>query len=145
MRTSDLRQTFKLPAASVLKLNSVPVTLLPAPGANKMIVVHKATFIYDYGSAAFGGIAAGEDLQIRYTNASGVLVMDVETTGFLDQTNDETRIGFPNDATVAVPEIDGAPDNINELVCLCLASGDITGGTASTLQVTIDYSIVDKV
>jgi hypothetical protein len=145
MRTSELQITKKLKAADVLTLNSVPVTFIPAPGANKMIVVKRATFIYDYGTAAFGGIAAGEDLQIRYTDASGVLVMDVETTGFLDQTNDETRLGFPNDATVAVPEIDGAPDNINEKVVLCLASGDITGGTASTLQVTIDYAIVDKV
>src|SRR5688572_10105968 len=109
-------KTMKFTASEVLALNSAPQTILPAPGTGKTIIVDKAYLFYDYGSAAFGGIAAGENLELKYTDNSGVTIAVCETVGFLDQTNDEDRIVLPNNGTVAVMEVDGAPTITNEPV-----------------------------
>ena len=137
--------TWKLTAAQVQALNSSPFTVVPSAGSNKVIIFDKAYFYYDYGTAAFGGIAAGENLEFKYTDNSGVTAAVCETIGFLDQTNDEDRVVLPNNGTVAIMEQDGAPSVLGEPLVLQLASGDITGGTASTLQVTVFYYIINKI
>lgn len=128
-----------LTASQVQSLNSSPVVLLPSAGSNKVINVAHATLFYDYSTAAFGGIAVGEDLSFTYV--SGATIAVCETTGFLDQTNDESRVVYPNNGTVATMSIDGAASSANQGVQLALLSGDVTGGGTSTLTVVIHYTI----
>ncbi len=93
-------KTWKLTAAQTLALNSAPFTIIPAPGANKVILVDKVLFSLSAGTA-FGGIAAGENLEVKYTDNSGVTAMVCETANFLDQTTLEQRIVYPNNCTIA--------------------------------------------
>lgn len=121
-----------IPTASVLTLNSVPYTILAAPGAGKVNIFHDAMIVLDYNSAAYAGIAAGEDLAVRYTDGSGATVSTtLETTGFLDATSDQIR-------TLKRITTDVTPV-ANAVLKLCLASGDITTGD-SPLRMYFTYS-----
>lgn len=119
----------------LLALNAVPKTLLAAPGAGKAIILLDAILFYDYNSAAYAGIAGGEDLEIRHTDGSGQLFATIETTGFLDQTSDQVRHIFPLAAAQSTPVADAA-------LILCLASGEITTGN-SPLKVRVHYKVID--
>src|SRR5262245_24245850 len=72
-----------LTAAQILALNATPVQLVAAPGANKFLEFAKAILYLKYNSAAYAGIAAGEDLAIKYENAAGLQLGSAETTNFL--------------------------------------------------------------
>lgn len=85
------RVDMTITAAQVRALNATPRTLVPAPGAGWALVFLGALFFLDFGSVAYDGIAVGEDLAVRYTGASGLQLAQVECTGFLDQTSDQTR------------------------------------------------------
>lgn len=120
--------------AEVLALNATPKTLVAAPGAGKLLVFMGAIIALDYNSAAYAGIAAGEDLAIKYTDGSGVIASTtLETTGFLDQTSDQIRTIRPL-ATDITP-VANAP------LVLHLLTGEITTGN-SPLKLTVFYRIV---
>ena len=55
--------------------------IIPAPGADKAVIVDGVTIFKD-GSTAFGSIAAGDDLEVRHASATGAEIMDVEKYGF---------------------------------------------------------------
>ncbi len=57
--------------AAVRTLNATPVTMIAAPGAGKMIVVHRVIWYLDYATAAFDAAAAGDTLVAKYTDGSG--------------------------------------------------------------------------
>lgn len=83
-------------AASVATLNATPVEVIAAPGADKFIEVLGAHWFLDYGTAAYDGNAAGEDLSLKYTDASGAKVTgDVDESGFADATSDQHRLVLP--------------------------------------------------
>ena len=87
IQTADVTIT----AAELKALNATPKTLIAAPGAGKAILPVDIAAFLDYGTVAYDGIAAGEDLAIKYTNASGTQLGVIETTGFLDATADAFR------------------------------------------------------
>ncbi len=118
-------------SAELLALNATPKQLVAAPGAGKAHILVDAQFHLPYNSAAYAGIAAGEDLEIRYTNGSGQLVATVETTGFLDQTASQDRHIYPAAAAAITPVDNGA-------LVLDLAVGEITTGN-SPLKVRVRY------
>lgn len=81
----------EIATAAVLTLFGTPVQLVAAPGAGYYLEFVSATFWYDYNSVAYA-VGAGDDLAIKFTNASGVQVSSVlETTGFLTATSDQVR------------------------------------------------------
>ena len=112
-------------AALAAALNTTAFELVAAPGALFVLVVNRVVVSKAAGTA-FGGIAAGEDLTVVYSGGSDNLVTDIETTGFLDQTTAEVRIGHgPVDPT-------GTHDLtalLNTAIDLQLLVGDITGGS----------------
>ena len=80
-------------------------------------------------------IAAGEDLTMKYTDASGVILAQVEATGFLDQTADEHRIVYPL--------ADAAKEQVgNSAIVLHMLTGEIITGN-SPLKVRVRYRTVD--
>lgn len=123
-------------SAQLLALNATPQTLVPAQGADTLIefvsaVVHKPA------GTAYAGIAAGEDLAVKYTNGSGAQVnTSLETTDFLDQTTVQTRI-----TRAIVTEYTPVE---NAALVLQLLSGEIITGT-SPLVVTVHYRVFKNV
>lgn len=115
----------------LLALNATPKQLVAAPGAGKALILVDAQLMLDYNSAAYDGIAAGEDLEIRYTNGSGQLVATIETTGFLDATADAYRHIYPASAAAITPVANAA-------LVMDLATAEIATGN-SPLKVRVRY------
>ena len=115
----------------VRALNSTIREVIPAPPDGKFIALEKVVVTKPVGTA-FGGIAAGEDLEFRYTDASGLEIMDIETTGFLSLAVHAVRIG-------AVAVADYIP--VVGAAIILRNSGALTGG--SPIYVQCFYRIVD--
>ena len=125
-----------LTASQVNALSATQQTLVAAPGPNKALIFMGAELKYDYGSSAFGGVDSGDDFGIKYTSDAGVQVAAVETTGFIDQTNDERRWVNPT-STAAVEFVANAPLVLDGL-------GDATSsGTGSTVTIVTHYKVID--
>jgi hypothetical protein len=120
-------------SAQLLALHTTPRTLVAAPGANKAIVFESAQVFLDYNSAAYAGIASGDDLNIRYTNGSGAIAGTLETTGFLDQTADVYALIKPSAGSLILPP--------NAPLVASLAGAVTTGN--SPLGVRVYYRVVD--
>lgn len=80
-----------LTSAQLLALYTTPIDAIAAPPAGIALVPLAATLFLDYGGTAYDGIAAGEDLVLRYTDGSGAIAATVEATGFLDASADAHR------------------------------------------------------
>jgi hypothetical protein len=123
-------------SAQLLALNATPVELIPAPGAGNLIEFMSAAVDKPAGTA-YAGIAGGEDLAIKYTNSSGAQVnTSLETTGFLDQTTEQTRL-TRSIVTEYTPVVNAA-------LVLHLLTGEITTGD-SPLYVTVNYRVMKNV
>lgn len=119
-------------AAEVLALHTTGKTLVAA----KTGAIHIPRLLYvfyDYNSAAYANIAAGDDLQVRWTDVSGAIGLTLETTGFLDQTADQRRIASDAMATAVAP-VDGA--------ALVLALGGAIDTGNSPLYARLFYSTI---
>ena len=124
--------TVTVTAAEAQALNATAQTLIAAPGANRAVQVTDVVIEMD-GNTAFEGIAAGEDLVVRY-NGETDAIATVETTGFLDQVNRPSRRVNATYSATVIPIVNTAVELAN--------SGAITDG--SPLKVTIRYrEIVD--
>lgn len=120
-------------SAQLLALNATPITFLAAQGANT-IIVPQMLIAQHAGGTAYAGIAAGEDIQLKYTNASGAAAFPIlETTGFLDQTTAQRRI-VGGDATNITPVVNAA-------LVVHLLTGEITTGNFP-LDLRLFYSVV---
>lgn len=126
----------KLTSTQVLALNATPVELVAAPGADKMLefvgaVVHKPA------GTAYADVHTDDDIEIRYTNASGAQVNTLlECTGFVDQTTAQTRITRPI-VTEYTPVANAA-------LVAHMKTGEITTGN-SPLYITIVYRVYQNV
>lgn len=126
-------------SAEILALNATPKTLVAAPGANKALVLLNAIFFLDFNSAAYDGIAAGEDLVIRYTDGSGGILGIIETSVFLNQVTDTHRYMYPSNGTVARTEhtlVANAP------LVLHMTTGEVASGD-SPIGVRLQYATID--
>jgi hypothetical protein len=132
------RRRVQVTSAQLLALNATPQTLVPAPGAGKALVF-EGMLVQKPSGTAYGGIAAGEDLSVKYTNGSGAEVAQCETTGFLDQATNQIRYVRPHTAASlnsAITPVENAALVLHMLV------GEITTGD-SPLNIEIDYRVVD--
>ena len=126
--------------AQLLALNATPIEVIAAPGAGNFIDFLGATIWYDYNSAAYAGIAAGENLVFRQTDGSGAVVSsEVETTGLLDATADVIVKCAPL-SDVAVGSYVIAD---NKKIVLHLLVGEVTTGN-SPLKIKIQYRIMPR-
>lgn len=133
----------KITSAQLLALNATPVTVLLAPGAGYFIKIENWVARHGTGTA-YGGIAAGEDLVLKYTNGSGAIAAAaIETIGFLDQATAQIRVangfGVPASTASTVPG-DFTPVE-NAAIVIQLLSGEITTGLFD-LYLFINYSII---
>lgn len=125
--------TVTITSAQLLALNATPQTLVPAQGANKAIIP-QLVVVRHAGGTAYAGIAAGEDLAVKYTDGSGAATTSsIETTGFLDQTTAQIR-AVQGSATLTPVA--------NTPLVLHLLAGEITTGDFD-LVVRVYYDIVE--
>ena len=129
--------THTVTSAELKALNATPQQIVAPPeGGNVLIVTDWA--ISTIGGTPYSGIAAGEDLALKYTDASGnKAAQDIEATGFLDQATPEVRLaagvgGLSSNVTPA----DGAP------LVLHMLTGEITSGNFD-LKVTVNYRVIN--
>jgi len=132
-----ISRNVKITSAQLLALNATPQTIVPAPGAN-FGLVFEGMQIHKPAGTAYAGIAAGEDLSVKYTNAAGAEVGECETTGFLDQATAQSRYMRPHTAASLVS--DKTPV-ANAALVLHMLSGEITTGD-SDLHLRVWYRIV---
>lgn len=126
-------------SAQILALNATPVTLVATPGAGKALLFEGATLFLDYNSAAYAGIAAGEDLSIKYTDGSGTAVGGCEATGFMDATADATRYVQAYRAASGVSDI---TPTANAPLVLNMLTGEIITGN-SPLKCRVFYRVLN--
>ena len=140
--TFGCMQQTVITSAQVLALNATPRTVVTAPVSPLAILPIKVQ-IYKPAGTAYAGIAAGEDLVLKYTNGSGNQCSAViETTGFLDQATAQHRVATMM-SHVGTTAGDTNP-TAGAAVVLHLLSGEITTGD-SALHVRVWYDIVDTV
>lgn len=127
--------TITIATGDVLTLATTPYELVAAPGAGNFIEFISAQLILDYNSVPY--TEAGDNLAIRYTDGSGVIISQtIESTGFIDQTADTI--------TNALPKIDAivsAVGAVNQAVVLDNTGSDFGAGN-SPLIVKISYRII---
>lgn len=124
-------------SAELLALNATPKTIVPAPGASLALVFEGAWIVKPAGTA-YGGVAAGEDLSVKYTNGAGAEVGQCEVTGFLDQATIQGR--YMRAHTAASGVADKTPV-ANAALVLHMLTGEITTGD-SPLHVRVFYRVV---
>lgn len=142
IETFGLMQATRITSAQLLALNATPRTVVVAPPAGLAIVPRKVQ-VYKPAGTAYAGIAAGEDLVLKYTNAAGQQCSSViEATGFLDQATAQHRMAFlPGTSGATAGDINPVPASA---VVMHLLTGEITTGT-SDLFVRVWYDLVDTV
>jgi len=140
VRAEEKSVDVTLTAAQVLALNATPITLVAAPGANLALIFDGAV-LHKPAGTAYAGVAAGEDLAIKYTDASGLEVGQAEMTGFADQTTVQTRYIRPHTAASAISSITPAANAA--LVAHMLVGEIITGD--SVFRFRVFYRIVPTV
>jgi outer membrane protein assembly factor BamB len=139
-RSIEIIAEVSIPTAALLALNATPISLIAAPGAGKAIVPSGPAIAYKPAGTAYAGIAAGEDLALKYTDASGTVLWQFETTGFLDQATAQARVSAPS---VPINTTNLTPVENAALVAHLLV-GEITTGT-SDIKIRIPYKILDVV
>lgn len=127
-------------SAQVLALNATPVEIVAAPGADHALIFAGAVIRKPAGTA-YAGIAVGEDLSVKYTDAAGAEVAQCETTGFLDQATDQVRWVRPHSAAAGPSQITPAA---NASLVLHLLVGEIITGN-SDLELEVHYRVVKTV
>lgn len=133
-----VRRRVVVTSAQLLALNATEQTIVPAPGAGKALIFEGA-LIQKPAGTAYAGIAAGEDLSIKYTDSSGLEVGECETTGFLDQTTAQVRYVRAHTAASGISSITPVA---NSPLVLHLLTGEITTGD-SDLNIEVHYRVVD--
>lgn len=116
---------------------ATPAELVPAPAANKVIIVHKVLLVCDSTSGAFSESDAPDELQVQY--ADGVVITaELDSTGFVTAGNIQVRTMGAAEA-VAVPDVAAA-------VVLHNTGANFGGGNAAnTLSVRVWFSEADAI
>ena len=132
------RNYLTISSAQLLALNAMPIILAAAPGVGKTLSFEKM-LIHKPAGTAYAGIAAGEDLAVKYTDGSGLEVAQCETTGFLDQATNQIRVVNAHAAASGASQI--TPVENAPLVLHLLVGEIITGD--SPLNCEVLYTILD--
>lgn len=117
-----------LTAAQIKALNSTPVTLVPAPGAGKVVSIVEINGYLNYGTTQYTG---NNNVELRYTDGSGAKV-----------TGDLAYAWLLGAASAAVKAVAAAVTPVvNAAVVAAVPSANPTAGD-STVTLEIFYRIV---
>jgi hypothetical protein len=128
-----------LTAAQVKAMNATPKEVAPAPASGYANIFEAALLYHGTGTAyTVGGTS---DFAFRYTDGSGTILGECETTGFMDQATAQFRMVRAYRAASGVSDI--TPTAAAALVLHTL-NAELTTGTADLL-VRVYYHIVPVV
>lgn len=130
-------RTVQIPTASVLTLNTVPIQIVPAPGAGKLIVPTMMIASMVYNSTTYSTNSGGASL-IYGTAGAGTSTGFTVTQAFL-QASTGTNVQVINQASAAT-YLPAATD-VNVPLTLIAASSDPTTGN-SDLYIRVYFMIV---
>lgn len=133
----------RITSAQLLALNATPQTIVPAPGVGLANVFVGAT-IHKPAGTAYAGIAAGEDLAVKYTGAAGLEVAACETTNFLDQATAQSRFVLARTGALAAGTVSDLVIVENAVLVAQLLVGEITTGTSDLIIRTL-YRVIEMV
>ena len=88
-----------LTAAQIKALHTTPITIVAACGANTWIELVSVVLTYDAGGTPYTIANADDDLVIEWADGTDATA-SIETTGFLDQGDDEIR-WYPSNISAA--------------------------------------------
>ena len=132
------RRNVTITTAQLLALFATPIELVPAPGAG-FALSFLEMMIQKPAGVAYAGIAADEDLAVKYTNAAGLEVAQCETTGFLDSTANQIRLVKAHAAATGDSSITPV---VNAALVLHLLNAEIITGD-SDLNCQVLYQVLD--
>lgn len=124
---TKLSANVTLTSAEILALNATPISVLAAPGAGFVNIIRRI-YATKAAGTAYAGIAAGEDIAFKYTDASGATAATLEMTGFADSTGATANFAVP--ASVIPVE--------NAAIVAHMLTGEITTGD-SDFKLIIEY------
>lgn len=134
-----------LTSAQILALNGTPVTLIPAPGTGKTIIVDEIQLFLDYNSATYVA-GAGEDLVFQYVTGNvAIASIDNDAVAFLTASADAHWLGKP--VGIYAASVAGTGDGVllttidNEGIEVTIASGEVATGN-SPIKWKIKYHVV---
>lgn len=129
-------RTVKIPSASVLTLNSVPIQIVPAPGAGLLIIPTLMIATLVFNSAGYSTNASGASLKYGVSGAGTSPGLTL-TQGFLQSgSGTNTAVVFAS-ATQYLP----ATTDFNVPLTLIAATSDPTTGD-SDLYVRVFFNVV---
>ena len=135
---STITKVTVLSTAEIIALETTPIELVPAQGANTWIEFLGAMIAYNYDTAAFTDTGADNDIVIRYEGGAGTdLTAAIQATGFIDQANDEIRFAPASSWTVS----DDIVAVVNKNIEIHNPGTGIDDGGASTLIVSVNYRV----
>ena len=141
VRQGNMRQRSQktqITTAQVLALNATPIEVVAAPGAGLINIPTQIHLFLDYNSAAYAGVAGGEDLTLNYTG--GAQMIAIEATGFIDASADDHAYG--NVAAGVVGE--SKTPVVNAAMTLGFLVGEVTTGN-SPLDVEVFFNTIVSV
>ncbi len=86
-------------SAELLALATTAKELVPAPGADRVLEFISAAIKYNYGATAY--TESTDDMVIEYSGGQDVSA-SIDSTNFIDQTNDEIRVIPHNLSAMAI-------------------------------------------
>jgi hypothetical protein len=123
--------------ANFIASNTTPVEILAAPGATSKYIVHRASLTVDYGGTV---LAAGGTVQFTYGATAGVagaIATNTLAAATIIAATADTMFGFEPVETTLLDSL-----TLNAPISLSTETADFTGGTGSTYEVDIWYSVV---
>ena len=126
-----LTRVVTLTAAQVRALNATVREIIPDPGDGYVIQIDSASALMQAGTA-FAGVAAAEDIRLRYANATGATLATFETVGWLTLATIAARQAQVNTGGATLDYVSSARVVLHN-------SGAVTGGRAITF--TVNYYI----
>lgn len=124
--------TVTLTAAQVNALNTTAIDVIAAPAAGKVIIIDSVEASKAAGTA-YTGVGTTDDIQLRYTNSSGVVAATVEGTGLLDSTS--ATLSAAKGASGIIP-VAGAK-------IVAFNAGDGVAAGDSDVKLLIQYRLVN--
>jgi hypothetical protein len=130
-----------LSAAQINALDTSPLQIIPAPGANKFIIIESAVFHYKAGTTGFT-ITGGNEVVLVYGTSGTGSNFTVPNT-VLSSTTSYIYYNLPPLPTLSNYINPGqfATNIINDNITIKLGAGSISGGDG-TINFTLQYRII---
>lgn len=111
-------------SSEIIALNATPKTILAAPGTGKVAEFIGGMLLIGSGTVAY--VESGANLAVRYVGSGGVQISEeIETTGFIDQTEDTLAMVLPKHGAIATKaESENQPLVLHNLSAQEYTTGD---------------------